>query len=60
MKSYLFFQKFPDLQDVTRLVERAMKRNDIKMKESRVKGLCTQIFQEVGTQIQAFRKKEFL
>ena len=52
------FQKFPDIQDVRRLIERGLKECKISMKEKKIKTLAKQVFLDAGSQIQNHRKTE--
>ncbi|KAL5269308.1 hypothetical protein ACHWQZ_G002951 [Mnemiopsis leidyi] len=51
-------QKFPDIQDVRRLIERGLKECKISMKEKKIKTLAKQVFLDAGSQIQNHRKTE--
>ena len=51
-------QKFPDIEDIRRLLDRGLRECKIKMKETKVKSLSKQVLLDVGSQIQSHRKTE--
>eukprot|EP00116_Pleurobrachia_bachei_P000504 sb/3460766/ len=54
----LYLQKFPDIQDIRKLIVRGLQHCRVKMKDTKIDALSRQVLLDIGSQIQLHRKTE--